>query len=305
MNSLITNFKEFHISISYKCNFKCEHCCQHSSPEDILTINDSDKNNIVDAIRNAQFDKIFFSGGEPSLCLKEMDEFISIIKSSINSNSKIGIITNGWFVKNDQLLNQILEKVNILYVSIDKYHLKYITIPEIKKLCDECNTRGIEFQCISTVDTPEDLLNISDWEESLGYKIQFQVTLSVGRALDNNIVSNENRVFTQDTKFDLYHCPTYGKVLYDPRYGFNSCCCNLLYDKDLEEDRHQICCKNNIKDFIKLDFYNFINDDNFFDPAIVNELIELKYPIKTTPICTYCKYKFTNYFLARKNIRSV
>ncbi|MBF0364153.1 MAG: radical SAM protein [Oligoflexia bacterium] len=302
MKHLVTDFKEFHISISYRCNFKCDHCCQKSSPKNVLTIDESDRRNIVDAIRNAQFDQIFFSGGEPTLCWKEIEKFILIIKNSVNSKSKIGIITNGWFTKNEKLFAQILSKVNILYVSIDKYHLKYISLQKIKKLCDECKIRGIEFQCVSTVDTPEDLISISEWEEFLECKIQFQVTLPVGMACENNITVSNSRVFTKNTKFDLLHCPAYGKVLYDPKWGFNSCCCDLLYDNDLAEYRHLISCKKTIHEFIKLKFYNFINDEKFVDIADVNELIKRKYPIKTTPICSYCKFKFTNYFLPNNTV---
>lgn len=150
------------------CNYKCKFC--------FGTFNDVNKNNlkteeakqVVQNIVDYGFEKITFSGGEPTLC-KDLSELLKIAKKGGMTTS---IVTNGSMLSYDWL-RENREYLDWIAISIDSVNL-------------ETNIKSGRFSKKNSF-TKEKYLELIFIIKKLGYKLKINTVVS-------NYNKNENLV---------------------------------------------------------------------------------------------------------------
>lgn len=109
------------LELTRRCNLKCSHCYNNSSPDSKLELEFTDIEKIVKDIKNLtsfSIDKIILTGGE-FVYMKDALKIYKYIRENINC--KIRIETNGiLFFKNPELFNQF--DADEFYISADSFH---------------------------------------------------------------------------------------------------------------------------------------------------------------------------------------
>jgi MoaA/NifB/PqqE/SkfB family radical SAM enzyme len=113
------------IEVTRKCNMKCAHCLRG----DAQNKNISNKT-LATVLENVEsISSITFSGGEPSLNVKAIREFIRLAKDKGISVGSYFVSTNGKIANPDFLLAMLElhlfcndNEISCLQVSTDEYH---------------------------------------------------------------------------------------------------------------------------------------------------------------------------------------
>lgn len=108
------------IELTGKCNLKCHHCYNSSGEAGVSDLSDKQWLNFIDSyFIYASLPQINFTGGE---CLMRKKLLLKMIEkiSAKDANTKIGILTNGWYVE-DNFLERLKVFPNTIYfqISID------------------------------------------------------------------------------------------------------------------------------------------------------------------------------------------
>lgn len=130
------SIREAYIELGRKCNFKCRHCFQ-GEPQDVA-ITPEVVNALCDNI--LWIDELHFSGGEPMLYVDEMRMILKIFKKRRIKVNYLGITTNMSIQSQEfaDVYNEWAEYITRpdesgLEVSIDPFHLEFITRYQIEK----------------------------------------------------------------------------------------------------------------------------------------------------------------------------
>ncbi len=69
-----------HIIPGYYCNFTCAHCATNSGPNKTIHLNANELEIIKQNINDYLFEKIIFSGGEPTFYINKINTILSNYK---------------------------------------------------------------------------------------------------------------------------------------------------------------------------------------------------------------------------------
>lgn len=225
---------ELQVLLGLNCNFKCSHCLNNSFPgrrdsdlsgKEIMTI-------VSSVSSNNNIKSISFSGGEPLLYIKEIDEIIKAIRL-VRPDFKFSITTNGSLIKKNY--NAIRDlKIDYCLLSYDKEHEDFFKVKDFKTALGLAKSL---FQSIEINMTYENEPQISLLKEYLlteNIKVNFNKKVISGRnhspRNDQDSINSELRTFSPLTCPNLKTNQRYGKVTYIPKKGYSTCCGPVLFD---------------------------------------------------------------------------
>lgn len=152
--------KTLMIQHTNKCNFTCRHCIVSGNSCGRKRVDLKKTIEIINELSEI-ISKVILLGGEPFLFL---DELLELIKYAGSLSLETEVNTNGFWGREDvdSVLKQLeLNKLGILDISVDKYHLKFIdfkTILDIVKQVKNYKIKAVIFLTYDTGRTENDLL---------------------------------------------------------------------------------------------------------------------------------------------------
>ncbi len=147
MNQYLKNLNKIEFVVTYACTGRCKHCSEgdHASCAERI-----DSQIAADAVRKiaAEYDikTVMTFGGEPLLYT---DAVYAIMMAGKELNiPKRQIITNGYFSKNADKIQEVAERlavcgVNDLLLSVDAFHQETIPLAVVKQFAAEAKNCGI------------------------------------------------------------------------------------------------------------------------------------------------------------------
>lgn len=256
--------KKLAVSPGYKCNFRCAHCCNLSGvpgvdifdrgtssfsglppeiPEflsaspvpqktgSVFAFCQPDKLSskevltIARVIKNYGVGLVQFTGGETTFYLNEINRILD--ESGDLSKCRIAITTNGHFAKTVSSSLKVLKsihKLDIVQLSYDKFHGKFLPFKNVKNIKQACDKLGKRLTVNISIQSPTDLLMMSDLKV-IGIKdLQIQKVIPVGAAKLNQVAFP---VLQFDKKVLSRKCPGIYALVYLCGRGFSHCCVTL------------------------------------------------------------------------------
>jgi len=141
-------------NITMACNFKC-HCCAQPAESSIdSSIPKSAACRVIDEFYNLQMLKrVHFTGGEPFL---EYDILVNLASHANSLGISSGVVTNASWCTSDSIAqgrSEELEKcgVDLIAVSYDAYHSKFIPLGNIVSLIKTAQNIGQEVVVLSVL----------------------------------------------------------------------------------------------------------------------------------------------------------
>jgi len=219
------------IMISNKCNYKCSHCIENSSPHELEKIPLKKIIELIDSAacicKNEEL-KISFTGGEPFLEFEDLLE--SARTANKNKASRISCITNAyWATSYEEALKTLKEVkasgIDHIAYSYDEFHKEFVLIDHIKNAFVAANEVGLHttFKIVlfNGKERSYDFLKkLSDVIPGTRFSVEELLSLPLGRAKN---LSKDLFLFTDDIPKDK--CYGIGNILI--RYDGNAyaCCC--------------------------------------------------------------------------------
>lgn len=277
---------ELNIILGHKCNYTCTHCVNSSGPDKVSSkLEDQEIENITNQIKQYSPKLILFTGGEPTLYLKEMNHFIGEHPSKLDA--KFGITTNGWFGSSLQQTKIVLDKIaklDFVQVSFDAFHGTKTQYEFIKNIKDYCEQKSISFNISMAIAEPKDLLMAQELIKGLAVKVIFQKVSKVGRAQENNITY---KYFEFEESVLEQKCPNIDSFTYIPQKGFSNCCGNLVYNDVTDE-----ICNNEFDDYISSNIFKTLRNKTFKEMLEDKKMDISQIPVDCSSACNLCEYIF-------------
>lgn len=155
-----TDFLDFSISITSKCNLNCGHCFKDSFEEDLVL---SEMKTVLHNLDDFHY-FLSIGGGEPLM----HENFAEIIEAAKNENALFSFTTNGILVSEELIQNIKSEGLCLVKVSIDKFHKNSKEGKQAVKSLIKNDVNTI----ISSVlgENYDDILSINRFCEKIGVK---------------------------------------------------------------------------------------------------------------------------------------
>ncbi|MFX0057109.1 MAG: radical SAM protein [Candidatus Hodarchaeota archaeon] len=135
--------------VSYKCTNECKHCALQASPnqDDVLMELGDLKRYLEDITSNYIVQEVGFFGGEPLLHPKLLIRLIEEVKKY--GISKIGLPTNGFWGKNDEIAKKYAQNLksaglNLIGFSVDAFHQDFISLDVVGRAINASHEAEIE-----------------------------------------------------------------------------------------------------------------------------------------------------------------
>ena len=246
------------ITVGTGCNIRCRHC--------LVDENLGSKSVSRQEIRrlcgeiNKYFPKtVIFTGGEPTLYLREIQEIISGIDPS--HAPKVTLITNGYFAESRPKAEKVLKAIKYLSgvaVSYDRFHAEFVEKRSILTLLDVCREMGLKVKIACAVEAPMDLVFLDSIKRP-GLAISIQQILPIGRAAEHGLKFGH---MSFDPVVLEKKCPNLGGMVFNCGSGFTICCGPLASSHDKSGYVH-----GSIADHFKSRFYKIVSSSTFGEMA--------------------------------------
>ncbi|WP_164848399.1 radical SAM protein [Halobacteriovorax sp. HLS] len=277
---------ELNIILGHKCNYTCTHCVNSSGPDQVSSkLSDDEISNITTQIKEHAPKLVLFTGGEPTLYLKDMNQFIREHPNKLEA--KFGITTNGWFgssIEQTRILLDKVDRLDFVQVSFDAFHGTKTEYSYIKNIRDYCESKGMSFNISMAIAEPKDLLMAQELIKDLGVKVIFQKVSKVGRAQENNITY---KYFKFEESVLDEKCPNVDSFTYIPAKGYSNCCGNLVYN-DVTQD----ICNTEFDDYISSDIFKTLRNKTFKEMLADKEIDTAQIPVDCSSACNLCEFIF-------------
>jgi organic radical activating enzyme len=217
---MLTRISGLVVIPGYACNFFCPHCSVYGRKKSPLS--NEEIQLIAGTIQRHGIKSLFFSGGEPSLYISEINRILDLVVGS--KELTVTITTNGSFASDPVKAFETLgsfQKLSSIQLSYDKFHQKYLPDHNIANLYAACRKLKKRFSVVLTIETPLDLQLIQFLRQRGDFPIAVQTVLPVGAARMNRI---EYKYPVFDRKVLSRRCVVKEKLSYVAGYGFTSCC---------------------------------------------------------------------------------
>lgn len=218
------------IIINDRCPLRCRHCCFSRKYKHTAKLT---KNELREVIRTAVsteiFEKIIFTGGEPSLVPNLLSAGIQECQSG---GVQCAVLTAPIWAKNLDSARHFLAKLpmfDTLILSCDRYHLELLDIIHYQNAISTARERGIKVYMISSYSVQEERLELLKEISHLLDQIQgiaFQSILPIGdaAAAKNIIPFTGTRIENSMDLYRLNRSCTIGSSVITPEKEVNACC---------------------------------------------------------------------------------
>lgn len=208
------------LSIIYtlKCNIRCEHCILNCSPDREEKMPMETAKEILEVSLNFGKKYVVFSGGEIFIYY---DELLELARLCNELGYYYGIETNGYWANSPQKTLKVMQELKKLglssmYLSIDSYHLAYVSLENQLNIIDACNKVEIDYEVSFTpskdIEKDKNILEFFE-EYKVNYFIEPLLNSGRGKKLDSHnkyIVSQLKDCDSYCTTFlpngDMYAC---------------------------------------------------------------------------------------------------
>lgn len=242
------------VIFGFKCNFSCAHCLTYR--ENSTKITEQELNGVAGAIDRYRVRNIHFTGGEPTLYLKEIHSLLGRIRD--NRLATVRITTNGHFAATETAARRLLSSIpRLKYVqlSYDKFHKKFLPFNNLRNIFAACRELGIDFCCNLTIQSPMDLVLLTELRRAGEFPVLIQKVSAIGEAKRNGLAYAPPAF---DKKMLSRRCPNKNNLVYIYGRGFSVCCSSLLFN-----GRYEWLCNKSPEAYLKSDFYKFISGNTF------------------------------------------
>jgi len=203
------------IEVTNRCNLRCEHCYNDSSPDEGAGLSRQELLAFVDEIDELGVLQVYFTGGEPFL----REDFREIVEDVHSKGIDIGILTNGTLIDSCDL--DFLQEINPRFVAVSldsiddrKYRrIRGISNRRVIENISKLKRRGIRVR-INTVlfgglnDSYEDLVSLLSFLKNSGFTerdVAIDEFLQIGRGSvcagycvsESEVIVNIKRAFRQ------------------------------------------------------------------------------------------------------------
>lgn len=249
------------IVVGTVCNFSCGHCLIRKedrrarlAPEEIQLLRGT--------VAEYHPKSLLFTGGEPTFCIKEINEIIS--SHPRPENLKVTLTTNGYFAGTASSAKKVLSSFSRLthvQLSYDAFHKVFLPLSKAKNLYAACAESKIDFSAILTMASPLDLVLVKQLRSLGRFKIGVQKVANIGEAKRNGI---RFAFPCFDKKVLSKYCPSRNSLGYICGRGFSICCAELAFNTSmpgvfhptLEEHRasplYRLMRKHNFSELMKI-----------------------------------------------------
>lgn len=218
--------RKFGVSLGSKCGLKCRHCVISAVDRgQSLTI--EELNSLQKAVQAHSPDEILFTGGEPTLYIREINEILSAHPDL--KKCKVVVTTNGQFAATEKQCKRVLDSFRALthlQMSYDVFHAEFVPIENMRRLCKEARKRKIRFSVLFSIESPLDLRLLKDIKKIGKFKVGIQKVVPFGEA-------DKNKVGFKFPGFDAAvlkkKCPNRGMMGYVCGKGFSWCCSEVVF----------------------------------------------------------------------------
>lgn len=163
------NLSGFHILLTYKCNYECDHCFVWGSPWQHGTFSRSDLENVLSQAHGVDgIEEVYFEGGEAFLYYPLLRFGIEIASGF---GSRVGVVSNGYWAVSEQDARLWLEPLvevglDVIEISSDVYHGDSVDFPQAQIVSVVAQDLGLEAAKITVEESkgPRDPLS---WEPGL------------------------------------------------------------------------------------------------------------------------------------------
>jgi MoaA/NifB/PqqE/SkfB family radical SAM enzyme len=230
----LKSLKKIGIILGFSCTNSCKHCITSSFPKHPIGLTDDEIENICKELYlyRGSLEEIVFSGGEPTLYLRQIKLILSKIQE-LKMNPKIRMVTNGHFAKtfDSCLFLRDISKLNNISISFDKFHEEFVSFDNVKNLSKFCKKYGISFDVNCTIETPFDFKYKTLCEKN-DIPFYYSRLFLTGRAKK---LSREIPI--RKLPIDITSvCEYNDSAVYIPRRGFTWCVKNLTWNNDKYDD---------------------------------------------------------------------
>ncbi|HAH31595.1 MAG TPA: hypothetical protein DCL44_04710 [Elusimicrobia bacterium] len=219
---------ELGITVGTRCNFQCRHCIVDRNLGR-KKISSREVSLQIETINKYHPRSLIFTGGEPTLYIKEITKILSAIDDPNKIRTRI--VTNGHFAISPASAEKTLRSFSVLHsvqMSYDKFHAKFAPVTHIYNLFEACAKLNLSFSIVCAIESPLDLVFLNSIKLP-GVPITIQKVLSIGNAKKNAIEYRYKRV---DGNVFKKTCPNLGKLVYNCGFGFTTCCAFLASASD-------------------------------------------------------------------------
>lgn len=279
---------ELVVTLGYRCNFSCAHCCVSDKKE--IRLSQRELLSVPRTINKYNIKRLLFIGGEPTLYVADMNFILSRLKNM----PEVRLTTNGHFAKSRSAALSVLSSIQRLSgvnLSYDSFHAKFMPLEKVKTLYSACKEKGLDLMVLSALRSPMDLMFIKKFQEVGKIQVKLQKLLPYGNAKKNNMSfqypSFNRRVLSR-------FCPNRDKIIYLCGQGFTSCCSSLVFDGESKR-----FFAPTLEGYLNSEFYRLISKKSFGDIQRRFRLNNLSFSPEHSAPCVMCTYLFKSKFGAK------
>lgn len=235
------------LSITNRCNLKCDYCCVDSTIDNEDILSTEDLKVAIDHVLKLHPQNIILSGGEP-LIRKDFFQIINYIKNKYDG--KIILCTNATLIK-DKDIEYIVDNIHALEISIDGFDEKscskvrgkevFNKVINVIKLLKSNNMKNISLSMVVGKHNANTIDNFYKLNESLGTNAVIRNFSSIGRGYYSSekyledgqlyYIQKDNYSDINDIKSD--HCQAGNSQLF-VNYDGNIYLCPILQYEDFK-----------------------------------------------------------------------
>lgn len=222
------------ITVGTKCNFRCRHCLVDSDLGS-SKLTSGEVSLQIRTINKYRPRSVIFTGGEPTLCLKEIREILASVDNP--DKTRFRMVTNGHFAVTAAAAEKTLGSLKGLsgvQMSYDKFHAEFIPVSNVHNLAAACSKLRLAFSLVSAVESPADVLFLNPVKLK-GVNITLQKILPIGSAKKNALAYGYQ---TFEREVLKKKCPNLGGLVYNCGAGFTTCCAFLSSRADKKNYVH-------------------------------------------------------------------
>lgn len=312
------------VAPGYRCNFRCGHCCNlagvpgidefdPSAPsisgpaakipgflmkspvekEQVSffdfcqpgNLTESEVHVISAAIKKFNVELVQFTGGETTFYLKNINQIL--LKAGDLARCRIGVTTNGHFAKTTGAAIKVLQslcKWDIVQLSYDKFHKKFLPFSRVRNLKRACDKLGKRLTISLSIQSPVDVLLLNKLKGAGIKDVKVQKIISVGAARINGVAFP---TLTFDKKVLYKKCPGIKAIIYLCGRGFSNCCVTL-----------SLCGKYpgvyypTVEALLKSKFYRLMAENTFGQILRKFNLPKTELQPQHSSGCVLCEYIF-------------
>ena len=243
------------IAIGTKCNFNCGHCTISNTDKGV-SLTQKEIRTLRAAVRDLSPKRMLFTGGEPTLYIKDINEILSAHPDL--EKCAVIVTTNAHFGKSEEACRKVLssfKRITGVQVSYDKFHAKFSPLSNLANVSGTAKKMGLTCTVLLAVQSPFDFAILEEIKKIGKLPVCVQRVLPLGEAKRNDVAFVHPAL---DPTIFRRKCQNRSQMTYMCGKGFSWCCSELLFNNP-----HMKFAHRTIKGQLGSRFYKLIRNNTF------------------------------------------